>query len=531
MALTVDCCGILFVILTTEDGGVVTGDGTVCLTSEHMVQVLAVPAALTFLLGFYYLGYIYWLVHQELMAWGWNGCFSCCRKDPCWTPRQPTEPQRAAFEFHGFRLLRMTAWLLVVALLAYALWYSVGQATGGGDGPVKPWECPELAPSGCDGDMPAAVALTADEIPAAGRSFKLALWHEGYPDLKYNGADQDLFKKYVGQMISFAKAWKFSRVYLQISPPTSNNGAPAAPVYEPASVAATFLDPIAAAGIEPAFLAYISKKDCPWDRNDPLSDVAAYIKQVEGNASVSGTTIKSLVFDKEDLHDMAATLSAKITTMKANGDMTNDLRVGYAGGWNLFGTAASDQPAVQELFPELYWYGELSPHFAAAGSYDCSKDCVDAMPCFSAPCVNSPYRTYVNQPTLMNEFINSVLSKDHITSFMQATSRATGADARVIWALLSFEHLSGCCPERYYGPKDQCGTFDGFALWTRKKFLDFLEEFAQKYGFTPETPMPIGMYEWQFVPPHWMDPALEADEAKVMIETVSGATPTKCARI
>ena len=64
--------------------------------------------------------------------------------------------------------------------------------------------------------------------------------------------------------------------------------------------------------------------------------------------------------------------------------------------------AASEEPNVDELFPELYWlapaliwsereqglmmndrgrprhrYGELCPHHAAKGFYDCTKDCVD----------------------------------------------------------------------------------------------------------------------------------------------------------
>ena len=50
----------------------------------------------------------------------------------------------------------------------------------------------------------------------------------------------------------------------------------------------------------------------------------------------------------------------------------------------------------QELFAEMYWYGELMPHHAATGSFDCSRDCVTAMPCFSTACVSTIYRGALN---------------------------------------------------------------------------------------------------------------------------------------
>jgi len=205
--------------------------------------------------------------------------------------------------------------------------------------------------------------------------------------------------------------------------------------------------------------------------------------------------------------------------------MRQDLKVGYAGGWSLITTEASEQPGVQELFPEMYWYGELMPYYTKQHTFKCDVDCVTAMPCFSPACVSTVYRSGLNQPHNMLETIAAKIDADGASVAMTAAGRTP---ARDIYALFSLEHLSGCCPERVYGPKSECGTFDGFALWDRDHFLSLLDLMADKYGFTAQNPMPIGLYEWQFVPPHWRDPSLSA--APVTQETKSTATPFKCYR-
>jgi len=330
----------------------------------------------------------------------------------------------------------------------------------------------------------------------------------------YKGADASVFEEYVAEMVSFAKAWGLSRCYLQIYNPTD------APVFAASSVASNFLDPLHAANIEAGFLAYINQKDTDWDRSDPLRDVAAYIKEVEKAAS-GGGMIKAVAFDKEDLGSMGATLSEKITSMRQSGIISATLELGYAGSASLF--SQEDQPAVQNLCPELYWYGELAPHHDAAGTWDCSQDCVTAMPCFSGPCVSTPYRAALNKPADMVDAMAAHLQNNGLTQHVAANGRAPG---RTVWALLSLEHLAGCCPERVYGPKDECGTFDGFALWDRDSFLEMLDKFATHYGFNTTVPMPIGLYEFQFIPPHWRDPKISADA--ITAQTTSMASPTEC---
>jgi len=439
-------------------------------------------------------------------------------KLPCFLDKEVTEEEQNKLVWHRWSYLRLTLWFGATAVLAYLLWFSIGQATGGGDSPVQPWSCPAPPPNKCAADVATTtVALPPDATP---RKYKLALWHEGYP-VQYKGQDYETFAQYVAEQIDFAVKWRINRVYLQIYPP--NSTATPAAAFSPENVAKHFLDPLAAAGIEGAFLAYINQKDTGWDRVKPLEDVAGYIQRVE-EASARGGTISAVSFDKEDLGAMGDTLSDRITTMKASGIMRESLRVGYAGAWSLMTTAASEQPGVQELFAEMYWYGELMPHHYTTGSFSCGVDCVTAMPCFSEGCVTSIYRGALNRVSDMLEVLAAKISAHAgLSTAMSAQGRTPSHE---VYALFSLEHLGGCCPERVYGPKDECGTFDGFALWDRDKFLELLDRLADNYGFTAANPMPIGLYEWQFIPPHWRDPSLSAQP--VVQASASMATPYQC---
>ena len=97
---------------------------------------------------------------------------------------------------------------------------------------------------------------------------------------------------------------------------------------------------------------------------------------------------------------------------------------------------------------------------------------------------------------------------------------------RTIWSMFSFEHLAGCCAERAYGPGNSCGTFDGLALWTKDKVLALFQAYAMQAGYNSTVPMPIAVYEFQFIPPHLRDPALSS--APVLKGSVSSAVPLMC---
>ena len=59
--------------------------------------------------------------------------------------------------------------------------------------------------------------------------------------------------------------------------------------------------------------------------------------------------------------------------------------------------------------------------------------------------------------------------------------------------------VENTCVTRKYG-NDTCGTFDGFGNWTWDAFEQFLTKFTEKHGLKQ-----IGIYEWQFVPPEWLE--------------------------
>ena len=54
------------------------------------------------------------------------------------------------------------------------------------------------------------------------------------------------------------------------------------------------------------------------------------------------------------------------------------------------------------------------------------------------------------------------------------------------------------CITRKFGG-DTCGTFDGFGNWTWDKFEEYMTLMATTYKLKH-----IGIYEWQFVPPNWL---------------------------
>ena len=422
---------------------------------------------------------------------------------------------------------RLFLWSLIVAIFA---WLIVNGWLGLLPGQ---WNCLALKPSGCKPYIPKQSLLSQqDAIPltetATTPSYTLALWHEGYP-IKTDGDNTDIFKQYIGSLVSFCINWKFSRCFLQIYNPTALNGNKAHTAFAPATVAKYFVQPLLDVNIEPGFVAYARPKDTGWDRAAPLTDIAKYVQSVEASLK-KGTTghVCCLAFDHEDLGTMAKDVSKIILSLKQSKLMWSNMQVGYAGGASLLSMPNDVEPGITDLYPELYWYGELAPGHESKGFFTCSTDCVTAMPCFSASCVTTPYRKYVNQAS-------NLLQKVIVPHLIQqglGGSKGMNADAaskqkgRQIWNMFSFEHLAGCCPERAFGPGNSCGTFDGLALWNKKDVLELFELYAQNAGYNSTFQMPIAVYEFQFIPPHLRDVSLSA--APVLVESASSAVPLLC---
>ena len=124
----------------------------------------------------------------------------------------------------------------------------------------------------------------------------------------------------------------------------------------------------------------------------------------EEEAVVSLEGVRTLVLDEADrMLDLgfAEDIDARLAALKAKGALRASLKFGMAKGASLLSAPGTMLPQVGDLYPELYWYGELAPGFQATGKYNCAVDCVDAMPCFSAPCVQTVYRQLRDQPSAM----------------------------------------------------------------------------------------------------------------------------------
>ena len=118
-----------------------------------------------------------------------------------------------------------------------------------------------------------------------------------------------------------------------------------------------FLDPLGDLGIEAAFVAYLNPKDCGWNRNDPLSDLASYIADVEAKSS-GGYKVSAVSSDHEDLGALGPHFSDQILELKKSGALSSDIKMGYAGACSLFSTDLSLEPGVEELFPEVSFFAD-----------------------------------------------------------------------------------------------------------------------------------------------------------------------------
>ena len=411
--------------------------------------------------------------------------------------------------------IRLLLWSTAVSILAFLIvsgWLGVlpGQ-----------WVCTPPPESKCDVFQGKSTPTTYSQAP----SYKLALWHEGYP-IATDGSNSKVFDEYVESLVEFCIAWKFSRCFLQLYNPSSTT-TKAHTAFKPSSVAQKFVQPLVQVGIEAGFVAYARPKDTGWDRTDPLGDIAKYLQQVEAELTIPGH-VCCLAFDHEDLGALAKDVGNKVMALKNKKGMWEGMQVGYAGGASLLSMEPTLEKGITDLYPELYWYGELAPGHETNGFFTCSTDCVTAMPCFSRSCVTTPYRKHVNDATgLVEQVVLPHLQQQGLggSAGFDAASPSRQA-GRVIWSMFSFEHLAGCCVERALGPQNTCGTFDGLALWDKKSVLELFEAVAQAGGFNSTTPMPIAVYEFQFIPPHLRDTSLPA--LPVLAESKSSASPLQC---
>jgi hypothetical protein len=150
-------------------------------------------------------------------------------------------------------------------------------------------------------------------------------------------------------------------------------------------------------------------------------------------------------------------------------------------------------------YPEMYWIGELKND-----EINC-VGCKEGAPRTDATCMNclnAIYQTNRNNPQGMLDAFSKYL--DPINTSNNPLSLPGTCP------LLSIElaHIDkiGITPEKtcikhqYDTSDDFCGTFDGFGNWEWSKFEEFMDLFAEKYRVND-----IGVYEFQFVPPAWLE--------------------------
>ena len=161
------------------------------------------------------------------------------------------------------------------------------------------------------------------------------------------------------------------------------------------------------------------------------------------------------------------------------------------------------------VMPETYWYmNETTP--CTGSAYQLKN-----MPEICT--TNISYRKLVNKPA---EFVNWLMTSSRCgaDTSMNGLLKNIQSYPDVFWPMFSLENLSmgtgavKCLASEFFpcssktdcgkkGAKPQlCGTFDGFAYWDWDQFYMFYVYFANVVGAKQ-----IGIYEAQFVPPHWFE--------------------------
>ena len=142
------------------------------------------------------------------------------------------------------------------------------------------------------------------------------------------------------------------------------------------------------------------------------------------------------------------------------------------------------------------------PHYACQYPPDeCAADQIDRCATY---CAETIYNTK-DPVTVANKLVLDGVSGDGITCIQENNKGKT-------WPMFSIEMLnnpfnngkpSASCIQTKYGG-NSCGTFNGFGSWTWPQFQQFLDTF---YAKTKAPQMAV--YEWQFVPPTWMDDGIK----------------------
>lgn len=186
-------------------------------------------------------------------------------------------------------------------------------------------------------------------------------------------------------------------------------------------------------------------------------------------------------------------------------------KIGFAKGLNNGPVVDnSNVPLTNMVMPETYWYmNELAP---------CGGSPQQEIKLPPACTTGTSYRDFMNLPA---EYVHFLLTSGRCGADKSTSAFLDNVKAYkdVMWPMFSFENLSmktddnktlPCLASEFFpctskddcssaGAKpDVCGTFDGFAYWDWDKFYMFLTYFAYSVGVTQ-----VGIYEAQFIPPHW----------------------------
>ena len=211
---------------------------------------------------------------------------------------------------------------------------------------------------------------------------------------------------------------------------------------------------------------------CP----NTLQQVAAWVAVVNPLIR-KGPKITGMVFDLEGggLYRKDKAMFLQVAAAVRQCALGSDFKIGVTG-------APPMNPAdlgVDEVFPQMYWIGEN----AAVG-------CTASL---EPQCRNTIYVQNKDQPTQMLQdfakfFPNALDTGEgicHLFSCEQYWSDAQGPE--------------NPCVNNKYGKAD-AGTFNGFGVWRRDSFADFLSAFAEKYNTTN-----IGVFQFNMMPTAWID--------------------------
>lgn len=266
-----------------------------------------------------------------------------------------------------------------------------------------------------------------------------------------------------------------------------------------------------------------TKGKCPAGCPNSGGQVVQYIKWVNDHINkdkirTNNNLITYLSFDGEDggPYQMKSGFSQlrKIheRIWKNDKKKAPKLHLGYAKALNS-GIVGKDNNYV---LPEAYWFMNIMG--ACGGNPDQLKGKMKICTAHSA------YRVFKDKPISFLKYWQSASycspeNKDHLKNLRSNIEK----DKEKIWAMFSFENLSrnspasNCLAYNYAksGAKPQvCGTFDGFSHWQWDKFELFMEAFKLAY-YGDQKNVVLGLYESQFIPPHWLkDSRYESSDFK-----------------